>query len=253
MKRTLLTLIFLSLTACSVLYPGFSTREPSLAHLEVGKTTYKQALREYGTPAMSVVEFPRGMRMTYLFRTPEAVVDRGLLMRGSYQDGCKGCGRLTLVFERVDNSLDNMVLVGIARSTPAVEALYVAGMKHIHQGEFEQALPLIEAASQARFSDAEFTLGLMHLKGDGVARDYTKARHWFTRAAAAGHVDARYDLGAMYRNGEGVAVNRDAAKALFLSAAQAGNRRAAGELAKLYEEDGDLANARKWSEVFARK
>ncbi|MES2917910.1 MAG: tetratricopeptide repeat protein [Pseudomonadota bacterium] len=256
MKRILLLSLLLSLllplSACSVLYPGFTAKEPSLAGMEIGKTTYRQALGKQGTPAMSVMEYPQGMRTTYLFKTPEAIIDRGEIMRGSYRDGCRKCGQLTLAFERTDRSVDNMVLVGIARSTPDLQKQHESGLGHINRGEFQLALPLIEAAAQGRYNEAEWTLGLMHLRGDGVARDFSQAHFWLRRAAATGHIQARYDLGAMYRNGEGVAVNREAAKALYLMSAQAGYALAAQELAKLYQEEGDQANAAKWQE-FARK
>lgn len=253
MKRILfLALLLLPLSGCSLLYPGFSNKEPSIARLEVGKTTYQQASSRYGTPAIMVMDLPNSLRMTYLFKTPEAVIDRGELMRGSYRRGCKDCGELMLAFERTGRGLDSMVLAGIARSTPELKSRFAEGLAHINRGEFQAALPLIEAAAGAHYSEAEFTLGLMHLRGDGVPRDFQKAGLWFGRAAAAGHSRARYDLGAMFRNGEGVPVNREAAKTLFRMSAQAGYALAAQELSKLYFEEGDLVNAGKWQE-FARK
>lgn len=253
MKRNLfLAICFIPVTACSILYPGFTAKEPSLAAVEIGKTTYSRAVGKLGTPAISIMEFPQGARITYLFKTPEAVINRGEIMRGSYKSGCKKCGELTLAFERIGPRLDDMVLVGIARKTPELQAQFVNGFQHIQRGEFQHAFPLIEAAAQARFSEAEFTLGLMHLRGDGTPKDYQKAHFWLRRAAATGHVQARYDLGAMYRNGEGVPVNREAAKALYLMSAQAGYPLAAQELAKIYQEEGDQDKAAKWQEVATR-
>lgn len=250
MKRILfLSFFLLHLNACSILYPGFSSKEPSLANLEIGKTTYRDALGKYGTPAFSIMEYPRGMHMTYFFKMPESIINRGEIMRGSYHDGCRKCGQLKLSFERTDRSIDNMILVSLARLTPDLQAQYSKGLEHIQQGDFQQALPLIEAASKSHYSDAEYTLGLMHLRGDGVAQDFKNAHFWLSRAAAAGHVQARYDLGAMYRNGEGVPVNREAAKALYLMSAQAGYPLAAQGLAKMYQEEGDQVNATKWQDV----
>lgn len=239
MKRALLlAFLFCHLSACSLLYPGYSNKEPSLEGVEINRTTYREALSKYGPPAISVLEYPYGARMTYFFRTPEATVDRGLIMRGSYQNGCRKCGKLTLAFERRGNSPDDMVLVGVARYTPALEATCLKGLEQINRGNFQEALPFIEAAAQAHYSDAEATLGLMYVNGDGVARDYARARFWFERAAAAGHAQGLYELGVLYRNGEGVPVNRQAAKMLFERAAQAGFATAARELAKLHEEGG---------------
>ncbi len=53
-----------------------------------------------------------------------------------------------------------------------------------------------------------FKLGSRHL----VAKDATKAMGWYQRAATAGHAGAQYNLGLMYLKGEGVV--RDALKGL---------------------------------------
>ncbi len=51
---------------------------------------------------------------------------------------------------------------------------------------------------------AQFKLGLMYYKGRGAARDYTKAVHWWRRAAEQGFAEALNNLGMMYGNGDGV-------------------------------------------------
>ncbi|MAF96509.1 MAG: hypothetical protein CMM60_12240 [Rhodospirillaceae bacterium] len=52
---------------------------------------------------------------------------------------------------------------------------------------------------------AQFNLGLMYYKGRGTARDYTKAVHWWRRAAEQDFAEALNNLGMMYGNGQGVA------------------------------------------------
>ncbi len=51
---------------------------------------------------------------------------------------------------------------------------------------------------------AQFKLGLMYYKGRGAARDYTKAVHWWRRAAEQGFAEALNNLGMVYGNGDGV-------------------------------------------------
>ncbi|MCH7937956.1 MAG: sel1 repeat family protein [Proteobacteria bacterium] len=51
---------------------------------------------------------------------------------------------------------------------------------------------------------AQFKLGLMYYKGRGTARDYTKAVHWWRRAAEQGFTEALNNLGMSYGNGDGV-------------------------------------------------
>ena len=45
----------------------------------------------------------------------------------------------------------------------------------------------------------------MYEDGRGVAQDYTQARQWYEKAAAAGNAQAMYNLGWLYEHGQGVA------------------------------------------------
>ena len=54
------------------------------------------------------------------------------------------------------------------------------------------------------YSDAQFNLGVMYKKGQGVALDFSKAVTWYKRAAAQGNAKAQFNLGGMYRWAEGV-------------------------------------------------
>ncbi|MDS4057067.1 MAG: tetratricopeptide repeat protein [Candidatus Contendobacter sp.] len=51
---------------------------------------------------------------------------------------------------------------------------------------------------------AQFRLGQMYAKGEGVKQDYAQARQWYQKAADQGHADAQFNLGTMYANGQGV-------------------------------------------------
>ena len=44
----------------------------------------------------------------------------------------------------------------------------------------------------------------MYSQGEGVAKDQSKAAHWFRLAAEQGDVTGQYNLGVQYANGEGV-------------------------------------------------
>lgn len=67
--------------------------------------------------------------------------------------------------------------------------------------EFEDTLKRAEQGQAI----AQFDLGLMYDKGEGVIQDYKQAVHWFTKAAEQGLASAQYNLGVMYNKGEGVA------------------------------------------------
>src|SRR3989344_196759 len=61
-------------------------------------------------------------------------------------------------------------------------------------------------------ADAQFNLGVMYNKGEGVPEDAAKAVEWFQKAAAQGHDKAQLALGLIYEDG-GEGVSKDAAKA----------------------------------------
>ena len=53
-------------------------------------------------------------------------------------------------------------------------------------------------------ADAQFYLGFMYVKGQGVEQDFEEAVKWYRKAAEQRHAQAQYNLGVMYANGEGV-------------------------------------------------
>ena len=63
---------------------------------------------------------------------------------------------------------------------------------------------LHKAADQGDFL-AEFSLGTLYLKGEGVPKDASQAAIWYRRAADHGYPAAQVGLGTLYRHGEGVA------------------------------------------------
>ena len=54
--------------------------------------------------------------------------------------------------------------------------------------------------------EAQYQLGLMYLKGQGVERDRIKGRDWLLKAAEADHSEAMNTLGRLYTNSETVFV-----------------------------------------------
>ena len=52
---------------------------------------------------------------------------------------------------------------------------------------------------------AQFRLGIMYARGEGVAEDDAEAAQWLRLAAEQGESRAQVILGAMYARGEGVA------------------------------------------------
>ena len=86
---------------------------------------------------------------------------------------------------------------------------------------------------------AEYYLGLMYARGQGVARDYDAAVNWFQKASDKGSEGATYYLGKMYANGVGVERNSRKAEILLLRCAGE-DVRAQYEIGLIYFRDEDV-------------
>ncbi len=57
------------------------------------------------------------------------------------------------------------------------------------------------------YAPAQYNLGNMYHKGEGVAQDYKEAAKWYRKASEQGLAAAQYNLGCMYYDGQGVTQN----------------------------------------------
>ena len=85
---------------------------------------------------------------------------------------------------------------------------------------------LFRSAAAQNDAGAQNNIGIMFLRGEGVAKDPAKAAFWLERAAGRGHIQAQYNLGEMYHNGEGVAKNGALAYYWMTLAAKQGDENA---------------------------
>jgi TPR repeat protein len=76
-------------------------------------------------------------------------------------------------------------------------------------------------------------LGFLYDHGLGVTKDYTQARQWYEKSAAAGNPMAIANLGLYYANGWGGPKDAAQARNLWEKAAAAGNDQAKEALKKL--------------------
>lgn len=80
---------------------------------------------------------------------------------------------------------------------------------------------------------AQFTLGLAHIKGNGVPRDPQEGVKWLRRAARQGHSAAQLNLGVAFALGKGVRQGDMQAYMWFSLAAEGGEERAIDYCLKL--------------------
>ena len=110
------------------------------------------------------------------------------------------------------------------------------GWDAVLEGDYATALyewrPLAEQGS----SVAQFNLGVMYDKGQGVPRAYETAVKWYTLSAEQGHAAAQFNLGNMYDEGQGVIQDYQTAVKWYTLAAEHGNSLAQTNLGVMYDK-----------------
>ncbi len=87
---------------------------------------------------------------------------------------------------------------------------------------------------------AQYTLGQMYRKGEGVPEDFNKSLSFYKAAAAQGNIPALYNLGWMYDIGNGVEKDESEAIKWYSQAANLGDKYAAFNLGSIYYSKGNL-------------
>ncbi len=106
--------------------------------------------------------------------------------------------------------------IGVTRDVPeGLRWLYAAAQ----QGQ-PLAISWYRQGAESGYPPAQYTLGLLHAKGQGVAKDDQAALSWYRKAAEQGWPDAQYALGRRLEVGEGVPKDEQAAAALYFNAAR---------------------------------
>ncbi len=93
------------------------------------------------------------------------------------------------------------ILIGLAAPAWAGFAEGVAAYK---RGDYETALRELRPLANQGNAEAQFNLGVMYDKGEGVPQDDTEAVKWYRKAAEQGYAEAQYSLGLMYVKGGSV-------------------------------------------------
>jgi len=69
--------------------------------------------------------------------------------------------------------------------------------------DYAEAFKLYKKVAEQGFAEAQDKLGAMYVEGRGVPKDYTAALKWYKKAAEQEHAGAQYNLGLMFGKGEG--------------------------------------------------
>lgn len=118
-----------------------------------------------------------------------------------------------------------------------------------------EAVKFLTQAAEKGQAVAQYRLGTLYERGQGVAADGVKAVHWYGLAAAQGNRKAMHNLAVAHASGIGGKKNMAEAARWFAKAASLGLSDSQFNLAVLYERgDGvpqSLVDAYKWYSIAA--
>ncbi len=134
--------------------------------------------------------------------------------------------------------------------TGLVSDVFQAGLRAYQQGRPREAVRLWRPLAESGYALAQYNLGLVYARGDGVPADIPAAAQWWKKAALQGHTDAQYNLGLVYVQGDGIQRNPGLAVYWWSQAALNGDAAAQYKLGMMYARgDGveyDLNTAIAW-------
>lgn len=117
---------------------------------------------------------------------------------------------------------------------------------YVWQEKYKQQLPAAEAGN----AEAQYDVGTMFERGNGVGRDMQKAFEWYMKSAKQGNDKALYKVGLSYLHGKGVNKDYDKALKWLNAAADKNNVRAYYYIGTMYEKGNgvgkDLNAAMRW-------
>jgi len=99
---------------------------------------------------------------------------------------------------------------------------YQTGSDAYDRGDYETALKEFRPLAEQGDALAQFNMGVMFAKGQGVSQYYQEAVRWYRKAAERGHASAQFNLGLMYYKGQGLAQEYQEAAKWFRLAAEQG-------------------------------
>jgi len=140
-------------------------------------------------------------------------------------------------------------------SMTAHGADFATGVKAYNRGDYATALRIMRELAEQGDAGAQYNLGFMYEKGQGVTRDYAEAMRWYRKAADQGDAGAQYNLGLMYDKGQGVAQDFAEAVRWYRKAADQGYAGAQAILGLMYGKGQgvtrDYVQAHMWSNLAA--
>jgi TPR repeat protein len=153
-----------------------------------------------------------------------------------------------------------MLLVIVTCAIAAVPVMaepWDEAMAAYERGDYARTLKLMRPLAEQGDGMAQYNLGVMYYKGQGVPQDYAQAVAWYRKAADRGNALAQNYLGLMYYNGEGVPQDYVQAVSWYRKAAEQGHAHAQFFLGGMYSSGQgvpqDYVQAHKWFNLSASR
>ncbi len=96
-----------------------------------------------------------------------------------------------------------LILLLGAQAQPGFED----GLLAYHRGDHRVAMEIWRPLAEQGHASAQFSLGLLYDRGEGVLPNPKQAAKWYHKAADQGDPDAQLNLGLMYAQGDGLKKN----------------------------------------------
>ncbi len=152
------------------------------------------------------------------------------------------------------------VTLGLARAEErSTEDVYNEGRYAYRSDDYTRALEILLPLAEGGHAGAQYYVGRMYEKGEGVDKDPVQTVNWYRRSADGGDPRAQYRLAVGYARGWGtLAKDETQARAWLVKAAEGGHARAQRALGHAYKRGllgfaPDAEKARYWLELGREK
>lgn len=129
-------------------------------------------------------------------------------------------------------------------------ARFRQGIDAAEKGDFKATYALWKPLAEKGYPRAQYGLGVLYDRGQGVAQDLSLAAEWYRKAAKENIWEAQINLGLLYIAGTGVTQDYALAADWFRKAADLGIADAQVNLGNLYRQgwgvEPDLVEAERW-------
>ena len=126
------------------------------------------------------------------------------------------------------------ILVLCLLIAPSAWGNYQDGRKAYNRGDYATALKELLPLAEQGHAGAQYFIGYMYYKGQGVVQNGAETVKWLRHAAEQGDVKAQYLLGYMYYKGQSIGQDSEEAQKWLRHAAEQGHAKAQFYLGEMY-------------------